>query len=130
MQTIEVDLERECARFAVQALVATHFFKQKDIDGSGNLDLEEIQQMLHGAFSKEAFAVATEGLDPEDKKYKKLIRLSVLVTTLGLIVSAPPRSTCRAVPGFAEFIQPTCCHRHCRHVVLEALLLAHSSYAR
>lgn len=70
----EVDLERECARFAVQALVATHFFKQKDIDGSGNLDLEEIQQMLHGAFSKEAFAVATEGLDPEDKKYKKLMK--------------------------------------------------------
>lgn len=70
----EVDLERECARFAVQALVATHFFKQKDADGSGNLDLEEIVQMLHGAFSKEAFARATEGLSSEDPKYKKLMK--------------------------------------------------------
>ena len=25
----EVDLERECARYAIQALVATHFFRQK-----------------------------------------------------------------------------------------------------
>ena len=25
----EVDLERECARYAIQALVATHFFKSK-----------------------------------------------------------------------------------------------------
>lgn len=70
----EVDLERECARFAVQALVATHFFKQKDLDGSGNLDLEEIVHMLHDTFSKEAFAVATEGLNPEDPKYKKLMK--------------------------------------------------------
>ena len=30
--------------------------------------------MLHGAFSKEAFAVATEGLSSEDPKYKKLMK--------------------------------------------------------
>jgi hypothetical protein len=48
----EVDLERECARFAIQALVATHFFNSKDEDGTGTLDLHEVQNMLREMFVK------------------------------------------------------------------------------
>jgi hypothetical protein len=48
----EVDLERECARFAIQALVATHFFHSKDEDGTGTLDLHEVQNMLREMFVK------------------------------------------------------------------------------
>ena len=47
----EVDLERECARYAIQALMASEFFKKKDEDGSGNLDLDEVQTMLRETFN-------------------------------------------------------------------------------
>ena len=48
----EVDLEKECARYAIQALVATHFFKAKDADGSGSLELSEVLDMLRETFLK------------------------------------------------------------------------------
>ena len=56
----EVDLERECARYAIQALVATEFFRKKDEDGSGNLDLNEVQEMLA------AFTAAADDTPEED----------------------------------------------------------------
>ena len=46
-----MDLERECARYAIQALMASEFFKKKDEDGSGNLDLDEVQTMLRETFN-------------------------------------------------------------------------------
>lgn len=52
----EVDLERECARFAIQALVATHFFASKDEDKTGTLDLVEIRQMLRETFRRDPTA--------------------------------------------------------------------------
>jgi hypothetical protein len=50
----EVDLEQECARYSINALMASAFFKQKDTDGSGQLDLVEIQDMLRETFNPKA----------------------------------------------------------------------------
>lgn len=52
----EVDLESECARYAINALMASEFFKKKDADGSGQLDLNEIQEMLKQTFNSAAEA--------------------------------------------------------------------------
>jgi hypothetical protein len=50
----EVNLEEECARFSLTALMASEFFKKKDVDGSGQLDLSEIQDMLRETFNAKA----------------------------------------------------------------------------
>lgn len=50
----EVNLEEECARFSLTALMASEFFKKKDADGSGQLDLTEIQDMLRETFNAKA----------------------------------------------------------------------------
>lgn len=50
----EVNLEEECARFSLTALMASEFFKKKDVDGSGQLDLTEIQDMLRETFNAKA----------------------------------------------------------------------------
>ena len=50
----EVNLEEECARFSLTALMASEFFKTKDADGSGQLDLTEIQNMLRETFNAKA----------------------------------------------------------------------------
>ena len=50
----EVNLEEECARFSLTALMASEFFKKKDVDGSGQLDLSEIQDMISETFNAKA----------------------------------------------------------------------------
>ena len=50
----EVNLEEECARFSLTALMASEFFKKKDADGSGQIDLTEIQDMLRETFNAKA----------------------------------------------------------------------------
>ena len=50
----EVNLEEECARFSLAALMASEFFRKKDADGSGRLELTEIQDMLRETFNSKA----------------------------------------------------------------------------
>ena len=50
----EVNLEEKCARYSINALMASEFFKKKDADNSGLLDLTEIQLMLRDTFNAKA----------------------------------------------------------------------------
>ena len=74
----EVDLERECARYAIQALVATEFFRKKDEDGSGNLDLNEVQEMLRGAFTAAADDTPEED-DPSNLTNTEISALALYI---------------------------------------------------
>lgn len=74
----EVDLERECARYAIQALVATEFFRKKDEDGSGNLDLNEVQEMLRDAFNAAADDTPEED-DPANLNSSEISALALYI---------------------------------------------------
>jgi len=46
------DVQREAARYATQACVATKSFKEADNDGRGDLDFDELRVLIKDSFSK------------------------------------------------------------------------------
>jgi hypothetical protein len=46
------DVQREAAKYATQACVATKSFKDADEDGRGDLDFEELRKLIKESFSK------------------------------------------------------------------------------